>query len=206
MNVNPAPGFSPHPQIEHGVMTRAILVLVVLVSLCCAAHADQPDACAAMIPTTLAQTLLLHFPKYRLPHVTDNVPIEANASRSQGDRRCLRVGVGNFGGNGNRDFVIGMTPRQSHVPLVVVALADRNGWVFHVISEEWADDSRGLCLGKGRPGHYRRDDEILEGPLAAGEKDSLVCDHDVVEVGRCEASGIAYCYTNGKWNYVHFSD
>jgi hypothetical protein len=187
-------------------MIRASLVLVVLLSLCCAAHADQPDACASMIPTTLAQALLLHFPKYRLPQVTDNDPIEVNANRSEGGNGCIRVGVGNFGGNGNRDFVIGMTPRQSRVPLVVVALAGRDGWVFHVISEEWVDGSRRLCLGMGRPGRYRRDDEILEGPLAAGEKESFVCDHDVVEVGICEASGIAYCYTNGKWDYVHFSD
>ena len=187
-------------------MIRASLVLAVLVSLCCAAHAGQPDVCVAMIPTTLAQALLLHFPKYRIPHVTDNDSIEVNANRFQGGNGCLRVGVGNFGGNGNRDFVIGMTPRQGRVPLVVVALAGRNGWVFHVISEEWADDSRGLCLGKGRPGRYRRYDEILEGALAAGEKESFVCNHDVVEVGTCEATGIAYCSTNGKWIYVHFSD
>jgi len=187
-------------------MIRASLVLVVLVSLCSAAHADQPDACAAMIPTTLVQALLFHFPNYRLPHVTDNDPIEVNADRSQGGNGCLRVGVGNFGGNGSRDFAIGMTPRQSRVPLVVVALAVRNGWDFHVISGEWSDDSRRLCLGKGRPGRYRRDDEILEGPLAAGEKDSFVCDHDVVEVGICESSGVAYCDTKGKWSYVQFSD
>src|SRR5271156_3061596 len=100
-------------------MIRASLVLIVLVSLCSAAHADQPDACAAMIPTTLAQALLLHFPKYRLPRVTDNDPIEVNANRSHGDNGCLRVGVGNFGGDGHGDFVIGMTPRQGIVPLVV---------------------------------------------------------------------------------------
>jgi hypothetical protein len=187
-------------------MPRASLVLVLLVSLCCAAYADQPDACTAMIPPTLAQALLLRFPKYRLPLVTDNDPAEVNANRSQGGNGCLRVGVGNFGGDGNRDFLIGMTPQQGRVPLVVVALAGRNGWVFHMISEEWVDDSHGLCLGKGKPGRYHRDYEILEGPLAAGEKESFVCDHDVVEVGICEASGIAYCYTNGKWSYVHFSD
>jgi hypothetical protein len=188
------------------VMLRASLVLVVLASLCSAAHADQPDACAAMIPATLAQALLLNFPKYRLPHATENDPIEVNGDRAEGGNGCLRVGMGNFGGNGNRDFIIGMTPRQGRVPLVVVALAGHNGWVFHVISKKWVDDSRSLCLGKGRPGRYHRNYDILEGPLEAGEKESFDCDQDVVVVGICEASGIAYCYANGKWNYVHFSD
>jgi hypothetical protein len=187
-------------------MLRASLILVVLVSLCRVAHADQRDACEAMIPTSLAKALLLRFPTYRMPHVTDNDLIEANADRSEGGNGCLRVGVGNFAGKGNRDFVVGMTPRQSHVLLVVVALAGRNGWVLHVISEEWVDDSRSLCVGKGKAGRYRRDDEILEGKLASGERESLVCDHDVVDVGICEASGIAYCYANGKWSYVHYSD
>ncbi len=177
------------------------LVLLLATAPYWAAAAE--DACRAQLPASLVLALSHDFATARLPLVSDNLEEDIKFNKSQGGSGCLGVGSGDFDGNGEKDFAVGLTPPNGP-PVVVVALANKGAWTLHPINS-WVDHRNRLYVDVAPPGRVERT-PAAEGPLRPGERKSMVCPHEGVVVGATESTGIVYCLIKNKWFYVWVSD
>ena len=186
-------------------MRLLILTLIVGLAYRETSSAEPPvDACRAGIPSSVGRALTRRFPAYRLPLVTDNVDEDVRFNRAHGGNGCLSVASADFDGDGRKEFAVGLTPRQGDVPLVVVALARKDTWLFSTL-KSWAGYRMRLYVAAVPPGFHTRS-EGLDVPLQPNERQSLRCRYAAVEVGATESTGIVYCYTNSGWLHVWVSD
>jgi hypothetical protein len=144
------------------------------------------------------------FSGYRLPLMTDNLDEDVRFAAANGGDGCLSVASGDFDGDGDRDFAVGLTPTSEVVPLVAVALSRGDGWHLSTL-RSWVDDRERLYVAAVPSGVYTRTDS-LDTPLERGETERLRCRHAAIEVGATESSAIVYCYANKRWTYVWVSD
>jgi len=180
-------------------MTRTLAILLVLF----ATPGLAKDACVSQLPETLKVAVGAAYPSYRLPLVTDNTAEDVAGSKERTGNACLGVAKGNFSGNGTDGWVLGLTQRHGKGALVVVALPQQGKWQLHTLVS-WPGDRSRLYVAAYKPGRY---DSVLDGPPSEiGEVDHLVCHHDVAVYGATESTGVAYCYSHGKWRHTWFSD
>ena len=183
-------------------MTARVLVLLLASAPYCAPAAE--DACRAQLPASLVSVLNRDFGTARLPLVSDNLAEDIKFNKSRGGSGCLGVAIGDFDGNGEKDFAVGLTPAKGGAPIVVVALANQGGWRLQPI-KSWVDHRNRLYVDVAPPGRANRT-PAAEGPLKPGERKSMRCAHEGVVVGATESTAIVYCLLNGKWFYVWVSD
>jgi len=171
----------------------------------CAQAAQVVDSCQRQIPETLSVAIEAAFPGYRTPLETDNSPDDVEYNKKHGGSGCLNVAVADFNGDHKQDYLLGLTAVNGPTGLAVIALSNKAGWKFQKI-QSWTEDARiRQYVEAVKPGkHYRT--QALDGPLNAGEKNSMRCSHWGAMVGMMESTGIVYCYQNGRWPYVWVSD
>lgn len=162
------------------------------------------DSCDDQLPESLKSMIPEIFPGFRAPNTNDNLADDVEWDLKEGGRGCLGVASADFDGAGDQDFILGLSAVQGSDALVAVALAQGQSWKLQVLSERGGPRSR-LYVTTDKPGTYRRT-EALDGPLEAGEVDTLECAHSVAVYGAVESSGVAYCYSNGQWQHVWVSD
>jgi hypothetical protein len=194
---------------------RWAFLLTAVVTCCMAANglaAVAPgvseDACEAQIPTRLKEALARRFPGLRVPLVSDNLPEDIAYDQKNGGNGCLGVAVGDFDGNGQRDYALFMTPQPSGEVLLLVALATGAEWRFSVLRRFEAAERPRLYVERGDPRKYVRS-EVLDDEgngLEPGEVRSFKSRTSCVVTGRTEASGIAYCCGPKGWVHVRISD
>jgi len=177
-------------------------VLLLASASSCAAADD--DACRAQLPASLVSALRHDFPRARLPLVSDNLAEDIKFNKSRGGSGCVGVASGDFDGNGERDFAVGLTPPGDSAPIVVVALSNEGSWTLHPINS-WVDHRNRLYVDVAPPGRADRT-PVAGGPLRPGERKSMMCPHEGVVVGATESTGIVYCLIKNKWFYVWVSD
>jgi hypothetical protein len=181
-------------------MTR-IAVAALLLAGATASAQPRPDTCQAQIPGSLANALRSAFPGYRTPLETDNAPDDIEYSRRHGGNGCLGVAIADLTGEGKKDYVVGLSAVKGSAGLAVVALPRTGGWRFQRIQSP-VENARYLqYVDVAEPGRYDRKGGIST-PLQAGESQSIDCPHWVARVGAVGATGVVYCYQQGRWSYV----
>lgn len=180
-----------------------IAVAALLLAGATASAQPRPDTCQAQIPRTLANALSSAFPGYRTPLETDNAPDDIEYSRRHGGNGCLGVATADLTGEGKKDYVVGLTAIKGSAGLVVVALPRTGGWRFDRIQSR-VEHARYLqYVDIAEPGRY---DRTINGPLEAGETQSVDCPHWVARVGAVGATSVVYCYQQGRWSHVRRSE
>lgn len=144
------------------------------------------------------------FPDYRLPLLTDSLDEDIDFRRKSGGNGCLLVASADFDGDGRKDFAVGLTPKSGNVPLVAVALAEKNAWLVSTV-KTWVDGPMRLYVATAPPRVYKRT-PALDGPLEPNERQSLRCSHTGLVVGATESTAIVYCFASKRWFYVWVSD
>jgi hypothetical protein len=182
-------------------MKIRVLVLILAGAPCWATAAE--DACRAQLPASLVSVLNHEFATARLPLVSDNLEEDIKFNKSRGGSGCLGVASGDFDGNGEKDFAVGLTPPKGP-PIVVVALANKGAWTLRAINS-WVDNRNRLYVDVAPPGRFKRT-PAAEGPLRPSERKSMICAHEGVVVGATESTGIVYCLIKDTWFYVWVSD
>lgn len=178
-----------------------LLALVIWIS---AGTAFGADSCQKQIPHSLKAALASAFPKFRTPLATDNLQEDNEYSLRHGGTGCIAVASGDFNGDGEADYALGLTERKGAGALVVVALASGSAWKLKVL-DEWKDNRMRLYVGTEKPGAYTRT-PALSGPLEKGEAEKLVCRNTLPSFGMTESTEVAYCYAGGKWRHAWISD
>ena len=179
---------------------------IVLAILSIGANAQpRGDRCQAQIPGSLSKALAAAFPGYRTPLEFDNAPEDMKANLSQGGNGCLGVAIADFTGEGEKDYLLGLTSVKGVKGMVVIALPRKGGWNFQKITS-WAEDTRyRQYVQVVTPGRYERT-KGLSAPLAPGEKQSIDCPNWGALVGAVQQTGIVYCYDHGRWSHVWVLD
>jgi hypothetical protein len=166
--------------------------------------AGAADSCESQISSSLTVALTKAFPKFRAPFVSDNSPEDVESDIKEGRNGCLGVAIADFDGDGTDDTLLGLTALKGSGGLIVVALTRDKHWKLKAL-REWSGRRAGLYVAVGKPGMYRRT-ESAAGPLEPGEVDLLTCLHATAVFGAIEASSIAYCYNNQRWQHTWISD
>lgn len=184
---------------------RLLNAMIVL----CLAHAVLagaqvvPDACRAGIPVPVGRALTQRFRDHQLPLFTDSLPEDIEFNRTKGGNGCGLVASGDFDGDGQKDFAVGLTPKRGGAPLVVVALSRKGSWLMFDLGS-WTGPKR-LYVDTVPPGVYART-PALEGPVRFSERESLRCSHRGVVVGATESTEIVICLIDSQWLHVQISD
>jgi hypothetical protein len=182
-------------------MKTALVVALMLAS----GVADADDLCAGTIPTSLATSLTKTFPRYRLPISADSPADSIEYNLKNGGSGCLSVASADFDGDGNADYIIGLTARAGYDALVVAALARPSNWNLHHTLSIWPYGRARLYVATDKAGTYRRT-EALSGALERDEVDPLNCPNSVAIYGGIESSGVAFCFDGQVWKHVWISD
>ncbi|HYA76609.1 MAG TPA: hypothetical protein VED83_06840 [Burkholderiaceae bacterium] len=159
------------------------------------------DSCQAQIPRSLADALAKTFPGYRAPLEYDNAPEDASKNRTQGGSGCLGVGVGDFTGEGKKEYVIGLTALKGSGGLAVVALPRKGGWRFQKIRSGTEEARFRQFVEVVEPGHFERA-KTRRAPLGTDEARALDCPNAGVRVGALDTTAIVYCFVAGRWQHV----
>ena len=159
------------------------------------------DSCQAQIPRSLADALAKTFPGYRAPLEYDNAPEDVKANRSRDGTGCLGVGVGDFTGEGKKEYVIGLTALKGRGGLAVLALPRKGGWRFQKI-RSGAEDARFQQYVEVVDARRYQRSQAHSAPLAPDEKAALDCPNSGARVGTIDATAIVYCFVDGRWQHV----
>ena len=159
------------------------------------------DSCDALVPPNLQSILLSRFSEYRLPRESDNLNEDVRYARGRGGSGCLGVETGDFDGRGRLSYIVAMTARTGDGAVVLVAIPRGHTWAIHTLDVLKTGRSR-LYVSSMPAGSY---DDVGDGP-EAGAEEHLACPHPLALFGTTEASGVAYCFLNGKWKHVWVSD
>ena len=176
----------------------------ILLLACLSATAEETDACRKQVPSPLQAALSKSFPEFRTPLATDNPREDIEFDLKEGRQGCLGVAIADFDGDAANDVLLGLTSLRGSKGLIVVALARAEAWQLHTLSE-WSFAREALYVFTSEPGSYERAGS-LDGPLEAGELETLECPHPFAIFGHSGASGVAYCYGKESWQHVWFSD
>ena len=179
-------------------MRHILAVLLAMTSL----SASATDACRKQLPSSLKAKVAKAFPAFRIPHVTDNLAEDVAWNQEQNGNPCLGVAKADFDGNGTTDWLLGLTAKKGTGSVVLAALSRGKKWQLHEL-DRWPEGRSRLYVSAEKPGTYI---SVLEGPLAPGEVNLLVCSRSVAVFGATESSGVAYCYNRGTWRHTWFSD
>ena len=144
------------------------------------------------------------FSGYRLPRELDNSQDDIKYAVEHVGTACLGVAKADFDGDGQSDYLIGLTSVDGQDALVVVALARKSGWALHKL-DTWKDGRSRLYVEADPAGKY---DDVgdNDGPLEKGQVLTLRCPHSWAVFGATESSGVAYCYLDSVWKHVWISD
>ena len=124
-------------------------------------------------------------------------------SKEQTGNACLGVAQADFDGNGKKDWLLGLTEKKGTSSLVVAALSLGGKWQLHKL-DSWPEGRSRLYVTVDKAGTY---DSVFDGePSEKGEVNRLVCPHSVAVFGTTESSGVAYCYSRGRWQHTWISD
>lgn len=179
---------------------RLLIFILALIPMTATAR----DACASLLPQSLAAELQARFPGYRLPE-SDNLPEDVKYAREHGGNACLGVGTGDFDGDGAKDYLIGLTSADGEGALVAVAFSRKSGWEFSQLFVSTSGRSR-LYVEVDPPGTYERFGDADAISLEKGEVARIKCLHNVAVFGATESSGVAYCFQAQHWKHVWISD
>jgi len=171
---------------------------------CLSAIAVASDACDSLIPESLSVQLTATYSGYRLPREEDNLPEDIKVARENSESACLGVATADFDGDGNVDYLIGLTAANGSGALIVVGLKRKVHWELHKLAT-WPDNRARLYVSAEPAGKFERLGG-LDGPLEEGEVESLKCPNPVAVFGATESTGVAYCYVKPKWKHVYISD
>jgi hypothetical protein len=181
------------------------IIGVLLFQLALTANAEpSKDACLVQIPETLNASLKDKFPDYRAPQANDNIAEDIEWDIKEGGKGCLGLALADFDGDGTKDYLIGLTSKNSPGALIVVGLARGSTWEFHTFAK-WKEQRSRLFVAAQKSGHFRRS-QAFEGPTSQGELKSMNCRTYGAQFGATESWSVVYCYAQKKWNYVRVSD
>jgi hypothetical protein len=166
--------------------------------------AAAADSCSSLVPVALAAQILRAFPSFRMPLESDNLAEDAIYNRDHGGSGCLGVGKGDFDGDGKADYVLGLTQVGGTGAMIVVALSRTSQWELHKL-DTWPEGRGRLFVDSEPAGTFERFGG-LDGPLEKGEVERMRCTHNAVVFGATESSGVAYCFSNGRWRHTWISD
>jgi hypothetical protein len=182
-------------------LMRTMAAVASLLACACAGAQPHPDSCQEQIPRTLANAAAAAFPGYRTPLETDNAPDDIQTSQAHGGSACLGVAVGDFTGDGKKQYLLGLTAQTGSAGLAVIALPHRGGWHFQRIRSGSEAARVQQYVRVGEPGKYARA-ALTKGPPGPAEGPGLDCPHSVALVGAIDAAGLAYCFEQGQWLHV----
>ena len=164
------------------------------------------EPCQSSIPLSLRTNLKAQFSNYRLPRLSDSLPEDIEYSRQHGGNGCLGVAVGDFDGNGAKDFGLILTRTAGRGVIVVVALSHDGKWQLEPVEKSDGGPAR-LFIERAEPGEYVEteagDDSVPAEPKA---REKFRSSTDGLYFGWTESSARAYFRTDQGWVYVQVSD
>lgn len=163
--------------------------------------AGSQDACDGQLPQSLQGALGRSFPAFRVPMQFDNAPDDVEARRARGANACPGVDTGEFGGDGKKDYVIGLTARKGSESKAVIALPRSGGWNLMPIHSGAEGRRVDLYVESAPPGRYLRD-PALQAPLEEGEVRAMVCPNPGARAGTIGGGSYVYCSLAGRWLHV----
>jgi hypothetical protein len=183
-------------------MPRIVALALLFLSATASAAVDH---CKGIVPASAVEIISTTLPAYRMPKSSDNLAEDVEYNLSQNGAGCLGIARGDFDGDGNQDYLVGLSSTEGSGAAIVVALNRKPGWGVERL-DGWPEGRARLFVEAGAPGKYERT-EALEGPPSeVGEVLALTCKHNVAIFGATESSGVAYCRQGSKWLHVWVSD
>ncbi len=163
------------------------------------------DHCRNIVPVDAIETIASILPAYRMPESSDNLVEDVEYNISRKGTGCPGIARGDFDGDGNQDYLIGLSSITGSGTAIVVALSHKPGWTVERL-DEWPEGRSSLYVDTGDPGTYGRTEALDGPPEEMGEVMTLTCEHNAAIFGTIESSGVAYCLQQSQWLHVWISD
>lgn len=182
--------------------TPPLLALGLLLSA--AAHADG-DACAALIPPSLAAKLAMDLPAYQLPASNDAGEQRNKDLNTSGDWPCPFVVPGDFDGNGTLDRALVLKSKEAGSARLVGVLNNNGQWQI-TLSEDWPLALSDSELSPKEPGLYQREEAIKQPVEQLDQLASLQTDYAGFAAGKVNGQYALYALINNKWQKLTLRD
>jgi hypothetical protein len=159
------------------------------------------DDCSVLVPDRLQNQLAPWYPSFRMPLVTDSDESNTKLQKKDTGNACLSVAIGDFNGDGVKDYAINLTEKKGPRTRIVIAYADRSSWVFEWMGD-WPDNRNRVYVEAHPAGQYSRVISVEEVTLYPEESIRIHCKTPVLVIGEMETYAFAYCKTKNKWKYT----
>lgn len=163
------------------------------------------DACAVLIPSSLAARLATELPAYQLPNSNDAGEQRNKDLDTSGAWPCPFVVLGDFDGNGSLDRALVLKPKQAGTPRLIGALNNNGQWQL-TLSEDWPLTMPDTELAAREPGFYQREDAIKLPVEQLDQLASLQADYAGFTAGKPNGQYALYALINGKWQKLTLNE
>jgi hypothetical protein len=191
-------------QTSRPSLTTAMLTALTFCTAPSLTAAPALDACRAQVPRVLARRLEAKYPKNRLPRASDSKSSCVNDRVRKHASTCLLVTVGDFDGDGLRDFAVLLPARKERQPAkLIVALQAGGGWKLEEVPIGLHSVVGHLGLSSLPPRDYKETPPTI-GPGQAQRVIRL--DYDGLGLHACDSWMNGYFRMAGKWKAFALSD
>jgi hypothetical protein len=191
-------------QTSRPSFATAILTALTICTAPSLTAAPALDACRVQVPRVLARRLEAKYPKNRLPLASDSKSSCVNDRVRKHASICLLVTVGDFDGDGLRDFAVLLPARKERQPAkLIVALQARGDWKLEEVPIGLHTVVGHIGLSSLPPRDYK------ETPAAMGRGQAqrvIRLDHDGLALYACDSWMNGYFRIAGKWKAFALSD
>lgn len=172
-------------------------------------QAPVADACAALIPASLANKVAAELPSYQLPQSADMGEARSAELSSSGDWPCPYVVLGDFDGNEQLDRAILLKPRQAGNARLIGALNNpgqgQGQWQI-TLNEDWPLALADSELRPREAGLYQSEDAIRQPTEQLDQLASLQAENTAFTAGKLNGQYAIYALINGKWQKLTLRD
>jgi hypothetical protein len=163
------------------------------------------EACASLIPPTLARTLAAELPGYAVPLSTDAGELRAAEIDTSGDWPCPFVVLGDFDGNEDLDRAILLKSRQISNARLIGVQNNRGQWQI-TLNEDWPLTLAESELRLTEAGLYQREDAIKQTAEQFDQLTGLQAENTAFTAGKVNGRYAVYALVDGKWQKLTLRD